>query len=150
MKIETTVEISKPPSEVYHFLMDEENLRLWVKNFIKLERIQGEDGQVGSTSRHIYDENGKTTEFIEEILVAEEGKLFQAVLRNKQMEVDIINKFSSIDDNVTRLEVTSRLRPQSFISRLSLFFSKKRRYHHQMEDILRLKASIEALGDDFE
>jgi len=150
MKIETTVEISKPPSEVYNFLMDEENLTLWIKNFIKLERINGEDGQVGSTSRHIYDENGKTTEYIEEVIVAEKGKLFQTILRNEQMEMDIINKFSPIGDNVTKLEVTARLRPLSFISRLSLFFSKKRRYHHQMEDILRLKASIEALGDDFE
>lgn len=150
MKVETTVEISKPPSEVFSFLMDEENLSLWIKDFMKLERLQGEDGVVGSTSRHVYKENGRVTAFIEEILAVEEAKFFQSVLRNEQLEIEITNRLNSIEGEGTRLNVCSNIQAKTLWQKFRTFFSRKQLFKKQNEDILRLKEVIEALGEDFE
>jgi uncharacterized membrane protein len=150
MKVENTVEISKPPSDVYEFLVDEENLSLWIKNFIKLERLEGEEGEVGSTSKHIYNENGKTIEFIEEITAKETGKLFKGVLRNRQVEIKISNELFLLADNSTRLVVVSEFYPQNLIIKIVTFFSKKSIIKRQQDDLQRLKEAIEELTEDFD
>ncbi|MFT5168400.1 MAG: putative membrane protein [Saprospiraceae bacterium] len=150
MKVENTVEISKPPSDVYEFLVDEENLSLWIKNFIKLERLEGEEGEVGSTSKHIYNENGKTIEFIEEITAKETGKLFKGVLRNRQVEIKISNELFLLADNSTRLVVVSEFYPQNLIIKIVTFFSKKSIIKRQRDDLQRLKEAIEELTEDFD
>lgn len=150
MKVENTVEISKPPSEVYEFLMDEENLSLWVTNFIKLERLDGEEGEIGSTSKHIYNENGRTIEFIEEITANEPGKLFKGVLRNKNMEIIISNELFPLADNSTRLVVVSDIYPQNLLYKIMTFLSKRSIIKRQQEDLRRLKEAIEELAEDFD
>ena len=150
MKVETKVEIGKPPSEVYEFLMDEENLTLWIKNFVKLERLEGEEGEVGSTSRHVYNENGRTVEFIEEITAIKEGRLMQSIIRNKNMEIEIRNELFPVEDHSTQLVVTSDLRPLNLVFRILTFFSRKSIAKRQNEDLDRLKNAIEALGEDYE
>jgi uncharacterized membrane protein len=150
MKVENTVEISKPPSEVYEFMMDEENLSLWVKNFVKLERLEGEEGEVGSTSRLIYNENGRTIEFIEEITEKETGRLFKGVIRNKNMEIKISNELIPLSDNNTRLIAISEIYPQTLLFKIFTFFSKRSIIKRQEEDLQRLKEAIEELAEDFE
>lgn len=146
MKIETVVEIDKPPSEVYDFLMDEENLILWIKNFVRLEHINGEPGEVGSTSKHIYDENGRIVEFIEEIISNEANQLLESIIRNKFIEITITNRLQEINKNNTQLTVTSELNPKSFFYKLMTFLSKKKLTNRQAEDIDRLKKAIEKLS----
>lgn len=150
MKVETKIEINKPPSDVFDFMMDEENLSLWIKNFVKLERLQGEDGQVGSTSRHVYNENGKTIEFVEEITAIEKGRLMESVLRNKNMEILIRNTMEASESQSTKLFVYSELRPLNLFYKMLTIFSKKKIVKRQQEDIERLKNAIESLTEDYE
>lgn len=146
MKIETVVEIDKPPSEVYDFMMDEENLILWIKNFIRLEHIDGEPGQVGSTSKHIYDEDGRTVEFVEEITTNKESELVEGILRNKLVEITITNKIRPTKNNYTQLTVTSEIAPKSFFYKIVTIFSKRKMIRRQTEDLRRLKKAIEKLS----
>jgi hypothetical protein len=146
MKIENVVEIDKPPSEVYDFLMDEENLTLWIKNYVRLEHLKGEPGEVGSTSKHIYDENGRVVEFVEEIIANKKDELFKGVLRNKFVEITICNKIKPIKKNYCQLTVTSELIPKSFFYKIMFWFSKKKLINRQAEDIDRLKKAIEKLS----
>ena len=146
MKIETVVEIDKPPSEVYDFLMDEENLILWIKNFARFEHIDGEQGQVGSTSKYTYDENGKTVEFIEEIVVNEENELIEGILRNKSAEIKITNRLLETKKNYTQLTVTSDIHPKSFLYKVKVMFSKRKLVKRQNENINRLKKAVEKLS----
>lgn len=150
MKIESKVEISKPPSEVFDFLREEENLILWIKNFITLEHLEGEEGVIGSTSRHIYNENGRTVEFTEEILAIEEGRFFQSVLRNASTEIKITNRLSPLGDDGTLLEVETERRPLTFFSKINHLFTRKKWALRQTEDLLRLRNAIEKLAEDFD
>ncbi|MFT7605950.1 MAG: hypothetical protein ACI8VT_003548, partial [Saprospiraceae bacterium] len=118
--------------------------------FIKLERLEGEEGEVGSTSKHIYNENGKTIEFIEEITAKETGKLFKGVLRNRQVEIKISNELFLLADNSTRLVVVSEFYPQNLIIKIVTFFSKKSIIKRQRDDLQRLKEAIEELTEDFD
>jgi uncharacterized membrane protein len=146
MKIETVIEIDKPPSEVYDFLMDEENLILWIKNFVRMEQLDGETRRVGSTSKHVYDENGRTVEYIEEIIINEENKLIEGILRNKSAEITITNSLKKTKKNYTQLTVTSKLHPKSFFYKIMTLFSKRKMINRQKEDIGRLKKAIEKLS----
>ncbi len=146
MKIETIVEIDKPPSEVYDFMMDEENLILWIKNFIRLEHIDGEPGQVGSTSRHIYDEDGRKVEFVEEITANKKNELVKSILRNKLVEITITNKIRPTKKNYTKLTVTSKLVTKNLFYRIVTIFSKRKMINRQIEDLGRLKKAIEKLS----
>ncbi len=146
MKIETVVEIDKPPSEVYDFMVDEENLILWIKNFIRLEHIDGEPGQVGSTSKHVYDEDGRIVEFIEEITANKENEFLEGVLRNKFVEITISNEIKPTKKNYTQLTVTSELVPKNLLYRIVTIFSKRKLINRQTEDLGRLKRAIEKLS----
>ena len=146
MKIETVVEIDKPPSEVYDFMMDEENLILWIKNFIRLEHIDGEPGKVGSTSKHVYDEDGRIVEFIEEITANKENEFLEGVLRNKFVEITISNEIKPTKKNYTQLTVTSELVPKNLLYRIVTIFSKRKLINRQTEDLGRLKRAIEKLS----
>ncbi len=146
MKIETVVEIDKPPSEVYDFLLDEENLILWLKNFVRLEHIDGDPGQVGSISKYIYDENGRTVEFVEEIITNKKNEFREVILRNKFIEINLSNKLKQTKKNNTRLTVTSELNPKSLFYKLTTYISKRRIMKRQAEDIGRLKNAIEKLS----
>ena len=150
MKIESKVEISKPPSEIFEFLMEEENMILWIKNFITLERLEGEEGQAGSISRHVYNENGRTVEFFEEILEVEPGKLFHSILRNPTLEIEITNKLKPIDADRTLLWVETDRRPITFWAKIRHLFSKKKWTKRQAEDLQRFKDAIEELAEDYE
>ena len=150
MKVENTVEISKPPSEVYEFMMDEENMSLWIKNFIKLERLEGEEGEVGSTSKLTYNENGRTIEFIEEVTENAIGRTFKAIMRNRNMEIKLSNELFLLSDNNTRLVAISEIYPQTLLHKILTFFSKRSIIKRQDEDLQRLKEAIEELAEDFE
>ena len=147
MKIETVVEIDKPPSEVYDFLMDEENLILWIKNFVRLERLEGDPGEIGSTSKHYYDENGRQVEFIEKITKNERNKLLESELNNKFAEMTINNKLEKTKKNFTKLTVTSEITPKNLFYRFIFFFTQKKMINRQREDIDRLKNAIEKLSN---
>lgn len=150
MKVETTVDISKPPSEVYEFLLEEENLALWIKDFIKLERLEGLSGEVGSKARHIYIEKSKQVSFIEEIKVVKSASLLESELRNEYMNILISNHLHQLEEDRTRLKVISVWTPQTLLHHIKLFFSKKKKIKRQQEDLQRLKDAIEALGVNFE
>ncbi len=147
MKVETVVEIDKPPSDVYDFIMDEENLILWIKNFVRIERINGEPGQVGSISKYTYDENGRTVEFIEEILVNEKDRLLKGVMRNRFMELTISNSLQPVANNSTKLTVVSAFHTKNYLYKLLLWVSKSKIASRQAEDIYRLKKAVEKLSE---
>ena len=53
----TSIEIDQPPSRVYAFLTDDENLPLWATDVLKVERLHGDIERCvrsGSVALHLF------------------------------------------------------------------------------------------------
>lgn len=70
MKIEYAVEmtIDRPRDTVVALFDDPENLKQWLHGLESLEPIEGEPGAVGSKSRLVFKDKGRTMEMVETIL----------------------------------------------------------------------------------
>ena len=69
---EYEIEIDKPLDEVYAAWQRPENLPRWLTGLQRTEPISGKPGEVGSRTRQIYLERGRTVEMIETITAHEE------------------------------------------------------------------------------
>ena len=147
MKLETALEINKPPSEVYAFLLDEENLSLWIDGFVRLERISGEDGAIGSISKHIYNEKGRVIERIEEITANVEDELLEGILKGDRLNILIRNQLKPIGEGHTKLLVEVEVQPKSLFYKLFLPFFRGGMLKRQESDLQRLKEVVEKLTD---
>lgn len=115
-----------------------------------MERLRGEEGEIGAESKHFYNENGRVVVFIEEIMAADQGQFFQSILRNDKIEITISNSLTPIENDSTLLEISAELRPQNIISRILTFFSYKKMALRQAADLQRFRNAIEELTEDFE
>ncbi|MBP7679726.1 MAG: SRPBCC family protein [Saprospiraceae bacterium] len=148
MTIESNIEISQPPSVVYQFLIDEENLSLWVSNFVRLERLSGENGEAGSTAKHFYFENSRTIEMREEILQTVENEQLISMLYGESFDMKVTNILTPIEaDEATRLAVAIQLTPRNFLAKLTLPIIRNKIEKRAVADLQKLKDAIEELTD---
>ena len=148
MKLVITREINRPVEEVYSFLTNPENLRLWLSNYVRMEQISGEGLTLGSKNLHIYKEHGRTVEFVEEVTLQETNRLFGSILRHPNLEMKIRNELFPHTEQSTRLVVTAELKPLSFLYKLLFPLTRRKISQRQEGDIDRLKEVIETLGED--
>lgn len=145
MTIQSHVEIDKPPSEVYEFLMDEENLSLWVTNFIRAEKLEGEPGTPGYRSRHIYSENGRQMEMIEEVEEVLENRRFTAILRGKPYHMHIANEISPLPSGGSQLSGRIEYRPRHPLSALLVWLRRGKFLQRLRHDLESFKEAVEQL-----
>lgn len=147
MTIESNIEISQPPSVVYEFMMDEENLPLWLTNFVRMETISGEPGEVGSISKHFYNERGRVLEFTEEITEIRENELMAAKYESEDFDMHIANFLKPAGEASTRLTIRSEYLFKSFWMKLFAPFARNTMQKRMQENLERLKDAIEELTE---
>jgi uncharacterized protein YndB with AHSA1/START domain len=150
MKIESTIEIAKPPSEVFAFLVSDENLPLWILNLIRSERIEGDDATVGTITNLIYEESGKRVILEEEVVAVEENKSIEAILRHSRTEILLKYRLEELDEERTRLHSSYEYQPKSLLFKMYLSLNKGYLTDRYQNDLVRLKDAIESLSDEFE
>lgn len=147
MKIDTSVDIAQPPSVVYDFLLDEENLPLWLTNFIRWEEISGEPGEVGAVSRHVYNENGRTIELMEEITVLDKDRKLEARYTGNSFDMELAYRLEEAPDNGTRLRLLATIFPKSLFFKLTRPFFRSNMEKRFKNDFEKLKDAIEELTE---
>ena len=147
MKVEHSVEIDQPPSVVYDFLLDPEALPLWISNFVRMEHLEGEPGEVGSKSRHFYDRGGETIELEEEILENEENAKLVAKYSGVQFDMLIENNIARRDDHASVLTISNETTYNSLLLKICSPLLKKRSASRLIEDMEKLNDAIEELTE---
>ena len=145
MTIQSRIEIDKPPSEVYEFLMDEENLSLWVTNFIRAEKLGGESGEPGYRSRHLYSENGRQLEMIEEVEEVIENRKFAATLYGKPYHMKIANEIRPLPSGGSELSGRIEYRPHHPFSALLVWLRHGKFLRRLRHDLESFKVAVEQL-----
>lgn len=139
---EYEIEIDKPLDEVYAAWQRPENLPRWLTGLQRTEPISGEPGEVGSKTRQIYLERGRTVEMIETITAIDPKKhqagTLEAGAMKATLHVDFIDKGAS-----TVVRFCSRFEPQSLMMRLMLPFMKGQIRRRQCGDLERFGELVE-------
>ena len=140
---EYEIEIDKPLRDVYRAFKDPDNLPRWLTGLQRTEQLSGEPGEVGSVSRQIYLERGRTVEMIETITAHEPEKLFAGTLEGPGMKgtlrVDFVDRGPR-----TGLRFSGDVEPCSFMMSIFMPFMKKSIRQRQAGDLDTFKRLVEA------
>ncbi len=148
MTIETSIEISKTPAEVYEFLSQDENLTLWVSNLVRSERIKGDDGDVGTITKLVYDEHGKKVIMEEEVVEIIENKCIKAKLHHDQTTILVHYDIQEATDGNTILISKYEYQPKNLFFKMHLSWNRTSLAQRYQDDLEQLKHALEALESD--
>ncbi len=143
MKVFSKVIINKPVEEVWAFFDNPDNLSKWLTGFVSFENISGLPGQVGTKSKHIYENNGKNLELIELITSRIENKEFKGTLSHKMMVSTMDNQFKDLGNGRTELTADVETKFKSLVFQILSPIMKRNFQKRQDEDLRRLKYAIE-------
>lgn len=149
MKVECSVVIDQPPSVVFSFIREEENMPLWVSNFERLEYLTKEEDEVGARAIHHFNENGRSVELEEELTVVDAPNLLEGVMKHELFEVQFTYSLSEIQEDKTEIKAVIEYTPKSLLFRMFLAFQKQYFLKRHEKDLKRLKEAIEITEDVF-
>lgn len=121
--IEYEVEINKPLGEVYRAFNNSDNMPRWIQGLQRTEQVSGSPGEVGSVTKQIYLERGRTIEMIETLTAHEPERYFAGTLEGPGMRSDLRVEFIDRGDK-TGVRFSSDFKPDSLMMRLMLPFMK--------------------------
>jgi uncharacterized membrane protein len=147
MKFELSIEIDQPPSVVYDFMMDPENLHLWLTNFVRMEHLSGEPGEPGAKAKHVYDERGRHVEMVETIISNVENQEMIADYESEYFDMRVSNYLEPKDDHKTLLSIVTEMEMKSFVMKLVGRLFKGQSEKRLAADMERLKDAIEELTE---
>lgn len=140
---EIEVEIDKPLKEVYAAFNNPDNMPRWLTGLQRVVQVRGERGQVGSVSKQIYLERGRTVEMIETITAHEPERFFEGTLEAPGMKCDLRVDFSDRGDK-TLLRFGGDFQACTFLMRILMPFMKGSIQRRQCGDMETFKELVEA------
>lgn len=140
---EHEIEIDKPLKEVYRAFKEPDNLPRWLQGLQRIEQIRGNPGEVGSVTKQIYLERGRTVEMIETITAHEPERFFAGTLEGPGMQGDLRVDFVDRGEK-TGLRFSGNFKPCSFMMWLLMPFMKGSIRNRQIGDLQTFKGLVEA------
>jgi len=102
MKFTVSVTINKPRDIVVKEFYNPENLKNWQDGFLRIEYLEGEPGQTGSTAFMYYKQGGGEMELKETILENKLPESFKGLYEHKHMVNTMNSTFTEVSFNETR------------------------------------------------
>jgi carbon monoxide dehydrogenase subunit G len=142
-KVTYSIEVNKPVEHVFQFLDDSYYATQWISGLQSIEAITEGGNRVGARAKHIYVENGREIEMIEETLVYEPNKRvkFKGVTDGFELTVEYRLVPTA---KGTRIEMIEEMHMTSLFMKIIsplIHLSAKRRL---ADDFARLKALVES------
>lgn len=92
-----TVTVNAPVATTFAVFNDTASMRKWMDNFKRIENISGDQNQVGSKWKLVYDENGRDLVMTETITAFEQDKLFAFDMEDEYYKMHIEIRFEEKD-----------------------------------------------------
>ena len=143
MLTETKITIKKPVKEVWEFLQNPGNLKLWLSGFQKVEPVSGEPGTVGSKAKHYFLERGKELVLHEEIIEVIPGKKFASTLGSSMMVNQVTSYFTDLGNGQTEYSLSSDTQFKGFLWKQLGPLMKGEFKKRQEKDLQTLKQVLE-------
>ena len=149
MNCSCEVIIDKPIQQVWDYVNEPDNLKLWLNDFVRYEHLTGDINapKVGDTSNHTYDQNGKEFTMSEEIVAYNPPHHIKLFMTHKMFDMDIVNDFEEVGPGKTKLTAKADTVRSSILMKImsTLFMPKSKMQKLHEQQIEKLKDLIEAL-----
>ena len=121
---------------------DIEQTKKWLGGLIEIEALTDGGNRVGAKTRHVYEENGRHIEMIEETLIYDPNRRMKIEGKNDQMYITAEYTLTPIGDK-TRIDYSATMKLKGWmriLTPLMMRISCKK----GEEDFSRLKALVES------
>jgi carbon monoxide dehydrogenase subunit G len=136
------IEIQRPVEDVFTWLDDEQKATQWLSGLEQIIPITQGGNRVGAQAKHIYNENGRRFEMIEETLIYEPNR--HVKIRAEGDMFTLTAEYTlTPTGSATRLDFASELRFKNGLMRLLtplLMLGSQRR---TMRELQKLKSLVE-------
>ena len=142
-KYTAQIDIAQPVERVFAYLDDEKHATEWIGGLVSIEAITEGGNRVGAKAKHVYEENGRTIEMVEETLIYQPNKQVKIKGITDGFELTAQYTLEPIA-NGTRLHYESETTMHSLFMKLLspiINASSKKRVETDLE---RLKRLLEA------
>lgn len=102
MEFSHEVVINKDREEVWKIFDNPDNLKKWQPTLKSFEPQSGQPGQVGATSKLIYEENGREIVLTETIKSRDYPQEFSGSYSSSHATNNLTNKFLTLDDGAMK------------------------------------------------
>jgi len=147
MKLDYEVTIAKPLLEVWEYANNQENLKLWLNDFIGYEHLTGDPDapKVGDTSNMTYSQGKSEFTMLEEIVAYDKPNHLKMLMTSKMFDMEIVNNFEEVSPDQTKLFAGAEFVRLGLMMKVIMRFSstKKMQADHERQ-INKLKELIEA------
>lgn len=143
MTVHESIEVGKPAEEVFDFLVDEENMYLWIDDLIRWELISGEAGEVGAKALLTYLEKGRNVERTETIVECVPGIRLVTRLSGPRLECIITNEVHPLSEYSCRFTGHIRYRPRNWKAFITLPFRRSSLEARLENELTKFKKAVE-------
>ena len=136
------IEIQRPAEDVFSWLDDDEKALQWLDGLEEIVHLTEGGNRVGAQAKHIYTENGRRFEMVEETLVYEPNR--HVKIRGESDAFTMTAEYTlTPKGNATLLDLTSEIQFKSGLMRLLMPLLAGVSKRRVMTDLQRLKSLVE-------
>lgn len=138
MNIEAETTLDKPPQVVYDFLLDKENLILWLTRFNQYINISGEADELGSEAWYIFGYRNTKVKFYTRVLSLNVNQSIHTLLKNKWVKIILKVNLYNAGENGTLLRMNAEYIPRTLLFRLYWILNShalRRRHQNDMYNL---------------
>lgn len=143
MKYTSMVTIGLPRDKVLELFDSTEHLQKWQNGLRSFEHLGGDPGQIGATSRLIYDMNGRVVEMKETVIHRDLPDELSFTYEAKGVWNSCVNRFVEVGPDATRWEMDNEFRCTGFMRLLTTLLPGSFR-KQTLADMNRFKEFAEA------
>jgi len=140
-KFTHSVEFAQSPEEIFRYLTDDQIVKQWISGLQKIIPLTEGNPHVGAKSRHIYHENGRDIEMIEELTAYEPNRLICFHGQTDGFEMDVEYRLEPIASG-TRVHFQSVIQYTSLMMRLLSPIISRMTQQQSVSDLERLQELI--------
>lgn len=146
MECSSSLEIDKPPSEIFSFLHEWENVPLWLSEFQRYVPLEGEEGKLGSTSLIYLSIGSYRFRLHQQITSIEEDVSITTTWSSFLYNIDRQFSLKFVEEGGSILSTAIHILPKNIFGTLTLPFLSRFISKRHKRNMSRLKIALEEVA----
>ena len=141
-KIRYSIEIDGAVEDVFGYMTEPEQIKLWVEGLVEMEALTNGGSRVGAKSRQVFVEHGRRIELIEEVLVFEPNRRVKIKAETDGFWLTADYVLEAVNGG-TRIDYEAETHLESWFMKLMGPIVNRSSRKKVVVDLVRLKAMVE-------
>jgi len=143
---EATIQLGKPPREVFRFLDDEDNAPKWNSRAVEMKRTSPGEKRVGAKLHYVYRDAGRQRAVDGRVTAYEKDRKLAMNFSDPMMDISVVFELSPASGG-TEVKHFIEIEPKTFLVKLMTPIIRAATKKGLQNDLQRLKALLESRSD---